>query len=217
MPYDEQEAACAILQAVETIERVSCRLVEAWAAAAARDRNNDATDGRREKAWGLLKTTLFSVVLVHSSTLVVVAPPAEASTSRATSSVNASASSMRARIADHALRALASLSLVNASLAASSGGNGGLQAWPALVAGLLDVVRLEQDEQGVNSGTQARVLVRALEPLPRDGSIWATRPSWSESELERARVAFWLASIEQLMEHMPDDYLECIVLPALRP
>lgn len=210
-----QSALSAIHDLSSALLAVASTLSRDWARAPWSDHTSEesltpATRTHGTAPWTLLKSLLFAQTLVYSSLLDVVS-------STPGSSPDTPPTGLQRQLASTAVQALARTYFV-----ALQFGQGGFEAWRAVLAGLVEVVAAPtgpgssphsgRGERGESTTavavSPAEALVRSLEPA---------RAGPHKRAVERAEATFWLNTAEQVMRALGDEYVERVVLKGCRP
>lgn len=186
---------------------LATRLETGWAAtpwADIVDENDLAPDTRVETApWTLLKSLLFVQTMVYSSLLEVLAYSREGA---------GGPSTVQRTLATEAVRALSETYFI-----ALRFGQAGFPAWRAVLAGLIDIVTAPSTSHSNPSAaaaapSPAEELARSLE-----GPAGELRNGQHSHAIDRAKVTFWMNTVEQVAPALSDKYVEERVLPKCRP
>ncbi|TNY22694.1 hypothetical protein DMC30DRAFT_348481 [Rhodotorula diobovata] len=189
-----QSALSAIHDLSSALLAVASTLSRDWARAPWSDHTSEesltpATRTHGTAPWTLLKSLLFAQTLVYSSLLDVVS-------STPGSSPDTPPTGLQRQLASTAVQALARTYFV-----ALQFGQGGFEAWRAVLAGLVESTTAV-------AVSPAEALVRSLEPA---------RAGPHKRAVERAEATFWLNTAEQVMRALGDEYVERVVLKGCRP
>ncbi|GAA5959953.1 hypothetical protein JCM3765_000658 [Sporobolomyces pararoseus] len=207
--YDQsisEPAVLAIKDLSHTLSTVTTRLSSGWASTPWSDLVEDSAlspSTRSEtQPWTILKSLLFAQTLIYSNLLEVVS-------SNSTDRDEEPTSGQR-ELARESVVALGRTYFV-----ASRFGQGGFKAWRAVLAGLVDVAAAPSpslSSLGEDRLSPAEQLGREMEPAFGDEG------DGTHSRLvDRAEAAFWMNTVEQVMEELSDSYVEENVLVRCKP
>lgn len=204
-PAVSDSAITAIRDLSNTLYLVTTRLSTSWAATAWSDLVEDSalspSTRSQTQPWTILKSLLFAQTLIYSSLLEVVSSTASDSEGEPT-------------VGQRELAREAVVALGRTYFVASRFGQGGFKAWRAVLAGLVDVAAAPSPSSsslGPDRISAAEQLARQMEP-----PIGDTEQGQHSRLVHRAECAFWMNTVEQIMDELSDSYVEGTVLPSCR-
>lgn len=183
---------------LEGLESLGEKLHRDWAAcvwsnASGSEDLHPDTRGRDEP-WAIFKTLLFTLTMIFSS-LISLMNAMPLSTHRHPSEITVN-------LASCALRTFSSIFFITSKF-----GTNGFGAYQNVWYGAVDLVSQARPQK-------IQQIIKTCEPRFEANE---RRSAILPAALPRSRMTYWLNLVEQLVLHIPEDYLEVTVIPTLRP